>query len=247
MLTSTVLIYVFIAVLILFGSITQGTIGFGLGTIATPFIAMLKPELVPTLILILALFIASYTLSKNYRETSWRIVAISCLARIPGSLVGAWALTLLSHDGLSIMIGVAVLLAMSLSGLGWSPQPSTQNTVVAGVASGFLGTTTSIGGPPMALVLKRFNPAQVRGTLSATFVLGCIISLSILTWNHQATLHQVSVAAAYLPLVALGLYIANRLNKRIDAVMLNRIVIVVAVSAALVLIVQSGAALMMAR
>ena len=90
---------IFIGVLILAGTITQGTIGFGLGTIATPIIALIRPELVPTLILLLALCISSYTLARTYRETSWRVVGISSLARIPGSLVGAWAIASLSPDG----------------------------------------------------------------------------------------------------------------------------------------------------
>ena len=70
---------IFIGVLILAGTITQGTIGFGLGTIATPIIALIRPELVPTLILLLALCISSYTLSRTFRETSWRVVGISGL------------------------------------------------------------------------------------------------------------------------------------------------------------------------
>ena len=135
----------FIGLLILAGTITQGTIGFGLGTIATPIIALIRPELVPTLILLLALCISSYTLSRTFRETSWRVVGISSLARIPGSLVGAWSIAILSPDGLSIFIGCAVLLAMTLSSLGWSPRPTTANTLIAGVASGILGTSTSIG------------------------------------------------------------------------------------------------------
>ena len=137
--------YIFIGVLILAGTITQGTIGFGLGTIATPIIALIRPELVPTLILLLALCISSYTLARTYHETSWRVIGISSLARIPGSLVGAWAIASLSPNGLSIFIGCAVLFAMTLSSLGWSPRPTTLNTLMAGVASGILGTSTSIG------------------------------------------------------------------------------------------------------
>ena len=107
---------IFIGVLILAGTITQGTIGFGLGTIATPIIALIRPDLVPTLILLLALCISSYTLARTFRETSWRVVGISSLARIPGSLVGAWAIASLSPDGLSIFIGCAVLEPLAAGG-----------------------------------------------------------------------------------------------------------------------------------
>ena len=232
--------YIFIGVLILAGTITQGTIGFGLGTIATPIIALIRPELVPTLILLLALCISSYTLSRTFRETSWRVVGISSLARIPGSLVGAWAIASLSPKGLSIFIGCAVLFAMTLSSLGWSPRPTTLNTLIAGVASGILGTSTSIGGPPMALIMKRFDPDRTRGTLAGTFVLGTLVSLIILAFSGQISSTQMGAAAAYLPLVIVGLIAANHLNQFIDRNLLNRIVLIVAISAALMLIVESA-------
>lgn len=232
--------YIFIGVLILAGTITQGTIGFGLGTTATPIIALIRPELVPTLILLLALCISSYTLSRTFRETSWRVVGISSLARIPGSLVGAWAIASLSPNGLSIFIGCAVLFAMTLSSLGWSPRPTTLNTLIAGVASGILGTSTSIGGPPMALIMKRFDPDRTRGTLAGTFVLGTLVSLIILALSGQISSIQIGAAAAYLPLVIVGLIAANHLNQFIDRNLLNRIVIIVAISAALMLIVESA-------
>lgn len=232
--------YIFIGVLILAGTITQGTIGFGLGTIATPIIALIRPELVPTLILLLALCISSYTLSRTFRETSWRVVGISSLARIPGSLVGAWAIASLSPNGFSIFIGCSVLFAMTLSSLGWSPRPTTLNTLIAGVASGILGTSTSIGGPPMALIMKRFDPDRTRGTLAGTFVLGTLVSLIILAFSGQISSTQLSAAAAYLPLVIVGLIAANHLNQFIDRNLLNRIVLIVAISAALMLIVESA-------
>ncbi|MDV2419711.1 sulfite exporter TauE/SafE family protein [Corynebacterium tuberculostearicum] len=232
--------YIFIGVLILAGTITQGTIGFGLGTIATPIIALIRPELVPTLILLLALCISSYTLARTYHETSWRVIGISSLARIPGSLVGAWAIASLSPNGLSIFIGCAVLFAMTLSSLGWSPRPTTLNTLMAGVASGILGTSTSIGGPPMALIMKRFDPDRTRGTLAGTFVLGTLVSLIILAFSGQISSTQMGAAAAYLPLVIVGLIAANHLNQFIDRNLLNRIVLIVAISAALMLIVESA-------
>ena len=227
---------IFIGVLILAGTITQGTIGFGLGTIATPIIALIRPELVPTLILLLALCISSYTLARTYRETSWRVVGISSLARIPGSLVGAWAIASLSPDGHRL----CRTFAMTLSSLGWSPRPTTVNTLIAGVVSGILGTSTSIGGPPMALIMKRFAPNRTRGTLAGTFVLGTLISLIILTFNGQISGTQVTTAAAYFPLVVIGLIAANYLNRFIDRHLLNRIVITVAIAAALMLIVESA-------
>lgn len=129
---------------------------------------------------------------------------------------------------------------MTLSSLGWSPRPTTLNTLIAGVASGILGTSTSIGGPPMALIMKRFDPDRTRGTLAGTFVLGTLVSLIILASSGQISSTQMGAAAAYLPLVIVGLIAANHLNQFIDRNLLNRIVLIVAISAALMLIVESA-------
>lgn len=92
----------------------------------------------------------------------------------------------------------------------------------------------------MALIMKRFDPDRTRGTLAGTFVLGTLVSLIILAFSGQISSTQMGAAAAYLPLVIVGLIAANHLNQFIDRNLLNRIVLIVAISAALMLIVESA-------
>lgn len=238
----SVTIIIALVLILLAGSVIQGTIGFGLGTVATPIIALFAPHLLPTLILVLAFVIASTTLVSNLRhhaDADFSLIGVSSIARLPGSFLAAWILTRVDVTVVQIFIAVAVILAMSLSGLGWSPQPSLRNTAIAGFSSGFLGTSTSVGGPPMALVLKRFNPDKVRGTLAGTFVIGSLISLTMLLATGAATFHDIAVAAAFLPVAALGLFISSRINKYVNSAMLNRMVITIAVSASVVLLFQA--------
>lgn len=231
--------YIFLGLIIVIGSTVQGVIGFGLGTISTPIIALLKPELVPTVVLCLAFVIACTTLHKSWSETDWKMVLYSCLARLPGTFLAAWALAILSTNSLQVFIGCAVIFTMVLSSLGWTPKINVTNTIVAGAASGFLGTSTSIGGPPMALLMKTFNPTKARGTLSATFVVGSLISLATLGIGGQITTYQLKAAVFYLPLAVLGLLAANYFNRFVDRQLLNRLVIIISISASVVLIVQS--------
>src|SRR5699024_11681802 len=93
---------------------------------------------------------------------------------------------------------------------------------IAGGLSGFLGTSTSIGGPPMALLMKIFNPAKARGTLAATFVFGSIVSMVTLAVGGQVTTYQLKYAVLYLPLAILGLVAANYFNRFVDRRLLNR-------------------------
>ena len=229
--------FVVIGVLILIGTIVQGAIGFGLGTLATPIIAILYPELLPTVILCLAFVISTTTMVRA--TVAWDAVLWLALARVPGTLLGVWAVATLSHDALALFIGFAVIFAMAMSGLGWSPKPTRGTFLVAGAAAGFLGTSTSIGGPPLALAMKRFDPGKVRGTMAITFVLGSALSLILLGVGGQISALQLKAAAAYLPVTIVGLIIARKVIPYIDSKILNQVVIVVATGAAIILIAES--------
>ncbi|WLP86058.1 sulfite exporter TauE/SafE family protein [Corynebacterium stationis] len=231
--------YIFLGLIILVGATVQGVIGFGLGTISTPIMALLKPDLVPVVVLCLAFIIACSTLHRAWAETDWKMVLYSNIARLPGTFLAAWALAVLSTNSLQLFIGCAVIFTMVLSSLGWTPKVNAGNTVIAGVLSGFLGTSTSIGGPPMALLMKTFNPAKARGTLAATFVFGSIVSMVTLALGGQVTTYQLKYALIYLPLAVLGLVAANYFNRFVDRKVLNRMVVIVSIGASIVLIAQS--------
>ena len=47
-------------------------------------------------------------------------------------------------------------------------RPTTSTLVGAGMVSGVMGTMTSVGGPPMALVYQREQAAKLRSTLAGT-------------------------------------------------------------------------------
>ena len=231
--------YIFLGLIIFIGATVQGVIGFGLGTISTPIMALLKPDLVPVVVLCLAFIIACSTLHRAWAETDWKMVLYSNLARLPGTFLAVWALAVLSTNSLQIFIGCSVIFTMALSSLGWTPKVNVANTLIAGGLSGFLGTSTSIGGPPMALLMKTFNPAKARGTLAATFVFGSIVSMVTLAVGGQVTTYQLKYAVLYLPLAILGLVAANYFNRFVDRRLLNRIVVIVSIGASLVLIAQS--------
>lgn len=231
--------YIFLGLIIFVGATVQGVIGFGLGTISTPIMALLKPDLVPVVVLCLAFIIACSTLHRAWAETDWKMVLYSNIARLPGTFLAAWALAVLSTNSLQLFIGCAVIFTMVLSSLGWTPKVNAGNTVIAGVLSGFLGTSTSIGGPPMALLMKTFNPAEARGTLAATFVFGSIVSMVTLALGGQVTTYQLKYALIYLPLAVLGLVAANYFNRFVDRKVLNRMVVIVSIGASIVLIAQS--------
>ncbi|NED63459.1 TSUP family transporter, partial [Streptomyces sp. SID10244] len=120
----------------------------------------------------------------------------------------------------------------------WQPAPMRRNLATAGAASGLLGTATSIGGPPMALVLSGAENATVRSNLSAFFLVGSIMSMGALAATGNLHRDIAGVFVALIPAVVLG-YVASRyVNRHLDKNRLRIVSIVVSTLGAVLLIAQ---------
>src|SRR5882757_7532357 len=125
----TIADYTVIAVAVLLASCLQASIGFGLGMLAAPVIALVDPSLVPGTLIVLA---ALVTLAVTVREraaidlsgTGWALVG-----RVPGTIAGALLLAAIPERALAIMIAGVVLLGVVLTGSGWIPVPRRRNLV----------------------------------------------------------------------------------------------------------------------
>ena len=136
--------------------------------------------------------------------------------RLPGSVVGALLLVLLPERGLAILLALVVLGGVALTSFGWVPLPHRRNLVVAGAASGVLGTATSIGGPPMALVWQGNSGAELRSTMSCFFLVGSIISIAVLTVAGAVNSHTATLFAFLAPATVLGFLLSRVINRVLD-------------------------------
>lgn len=194
------------------GSCLQGSIGFGLGTVAAPVVAIVDPKLLPTLLLVLALLLTGALAIRERTAINFRGVSAAFAGRLVGTALGALSVALLSARWLAILVGIVVLAGTALSMLGWQPAPSRRNVLLAGAASGLFGTATSIGGPPMALVWHGDEGSRMRGTMSAFFLSGSAMSLTALAFAGQVNLHVLSTVVEVLPALAVGFGLSRWLN-----------------------------------
>jgi hypothetical protein len=74
-------------------------------------------------------------------------------------------------------VAACVLLAVTISYLGKQFPYTPKRLAFASFVSGITGTTTSIGGPPMALVMQHGEPQAIRANLSLYFTYSCMVSL----------------------------------------------------------------------
>lgn len=185
------------------GACAQGSFGFGLGVTAAPILALIDDRFVPGPLLLVATVLTVLVVARE-RSFLWRPVGWALVGRVPGSVLGTWAVVVMPKDDLIVLFGVLVLAGVGLSLAGWAIEPTRPTLVTAGAASGFMGSVTSIGGPPMALVYQRRSGAELRASLSLFFLFGSLLSVTLLFGAgemHRADLRR---ALTLLPAMLLG-------------------------------------------
>ncbi|GAA2104614.1 sulfite exporter TauE/SafE family protein [Brevibacterium salitolerans] len=232
-----------IGLVILAASCLQGAIGFGLGMMAAPVLAIIRPDLLPATLILLTVALSVAMFLRERTSVDWRIVMWALIGRIPGVVLGALAVAFLPSAALSLILAAAVLGGVAFSLVGWKPAPTTGNVMIAGAASGLFGTSTSIGGPPIALVMRSLAPSQIRATINAYFTFGTAMSLTGLALGGALTLHHVLAAAWLAPFMVVGLLLSSLVITRISSRALFLIGVIASVLGAAIVIVQAVGAL----
>lgn len=230
--------FVVVALAIFFASCMQASIGFGMGMLAAPIVAIVDPSLVPGTLIMLAILVSTLVLVREGGSLDLSGASWALAGRIPGTIVGALLLVLLPERGLALMLAGVVLFGIALTSFGWIPLPRKRNLVVAGAASGLLGTATSIGGPPMALVWQRNTGAKLRSTMSAFFLVGSIMSLAALAVAGAVDRHTALLFVLLAPATILGYVLSRFVNRVMDKRRLRLTAITVSTIGAVVLIGQ---------
>jgi uncharacterized membrane protein YfcA len=196
-------------------SAVQGVVGFGLNLLAVPVLLLLDPSFVPGPALVAGLTLSLLVAGREFGSVDRRL-GWSFLGLLPGTALGLVLLAAVPQDALGIPLGLLVLVAVGLSLLRWRPTPTPPALLVAGVASGFLATAASIGGPPMALIYARSEGARLRSTLSVFFVAVALVSIAALAAAGRFGLDDLRVSAAFLPGVVAGFLLSGPLRPLVD-------------------------------
>ena len=227
-----------VAFAIFFASCLQASIGFGMGMLAAPIVAIIDPGLVPGTLIMLATLVTALVVIREGAALDVRGAGWALIGRVPGTIAGAALLSALPERGLALLLGGVVLLGIVVTSLGWVPVVRRRNLMFAGAASGVLGTATSIGGPPMALIWQKNTGARLRSTMSAFFLVGSILSLITLTIAGEVTAHTVRLFLLLAPATLLGYAVSRFLNRVLDRRRLRLTAISLSTIGAVVLVAQ---------
>ncbi len=205
----TIVDWVLATLAVSLGATLQGSVGFGLGLLGAPLLMLIDPSLVPAPLLCAALTLTILLTHRERRSVVMRDLKWALSGRLVGTVAGVAALTVLSGGRLELTLGVLVLLGVAMSASGLHLPVTPRVLVGAGALSGFMGTTVSIGAPPMALVYQRSSGPRIRGTLSAYFVVGVMLSLVGLRFVGRFGTTELVLAVSLLPGILIG-FVSSR-------------------------------------
>jgi len=198
------------------GAILQGSVGFGLGLIGVPLLVLIDPVFVPGPLLLAAFLLNLLMSYREHTSIDYKSVKWAIPGRLLGTICGAGVLSAVPKDQISILFGAMVLLAAGISFTGLDLMPHPRNVLIAGTFSGFMGTTSAIGGPPIALVFQKQKGPRIRSTLSVIFAAGTIISIASLIVIGQFGQRELQAAAVLFPGIILGFFASRRTSKVLD-------------------------------
>lgn len=231
--------YLAVSLVVFLGACLQGAGGVGFGMFVAPVLALWRPELVPGPLLVLGGLLSLMSAVREREAIDFRGLRYALAGRIPASFVGGLAFVLLPLALLSTVFALLILAAVALSVLGWRVQSSPRNLFVAGLASGFMGTITSVGAPPMAIVMQHIPPPQLRATIGAFFVVGALISVLALAWVGRFGWAELNYGIALLVPLAAGFAVSNRIVGRISREQVRALVLGMSgLAAAMLLVMQ---------
>lgn len=209
------------ALIVLVGSFVQSVTGFGLAVVTAPLLLLLSAEYIPAPITVVALVLSIVNVMYYRHALELRGLMYALLGRIPGSICGGVILLALSPSETSLFIGVLVLVAVAISLFPVRIEPTNGRMTVAGFLSGIFGTSSSIGGPPLALLLQHQAANSIRANLSAFFVVSSIMSLMVQWYVDRFTWQHVELSLPLLPAAFIGFWLSTKVAHRINKSMLR--------------------------
>jgi uncharacterized membrane protein YfcA len=230
--------FLVIALITLVAAALQASVGFGMGIVAAPVVALVDPTLIPATMLLLAMVVTLIAALAERQHIDLGGTGWALAGRVPGSIAGGLMVAMLPARGLALMLAGVVLLGATVTTFGWAPSPVRSTLVLAGAASGVLGTATSIGGPPMALVWQGKSAAALRGSMNGFSLIGAVLSITSLAVTGSISGRTMLVVALLLPMPVLGFGLSRLLNRVLDPRRLRRTVIGMSCFGAIVLIGQ---------
>ena len=181
--------------------------------VSAPALALIDATFIPGPLLLVGVAVTLTVFLRERGAVDWKGMKWAIFGRVIGTIAGGWAVVAFSKDAVIVLVAVLVLAGVLMTSIGWKIKTNRTTLSAAGLVSGVMGTLTSVGGPPMALVYQRETAQKLRATLAGFFLVGATFSLLTLAVSGGMSQHDFALGALMLPGYVIGM-IANRWASR---------------------------------
>jgi uncharacterized membrane protein YfcA len=223
---------------LLAGACLQGVAGYGIGTLSAPLMFLITPLFLPGPLILNAVVLTIMMLVRNRASLSFREVRYAIGGDVAGTLLAGLTLVVLTDQGFELAFGALILLAVALSAAGIRPTLTPRSSVLAGAASGYMGTITAVGGPPIALIYQNEKGPLVRANMSAFFLFASCASLVALFVSGYVGWLEIKLFVVTFPGVLAGFLLSGLLVNRLRFESLRPLILGIAAIAGLAALVR---------
>lgn len=221
------------------GACVQGAVGFGANLLAAPLLVLLSDRFVPGPVVVASGVLNLLVTRRLHKGMVDPTVGTANVGQVVGTLAAGGVMAMLPSGGLSILFAVLVLVAVGLSSVGLRLRPTRRTLAGAGVASGFMGTVSGIGGPPIALAYLGLSGPALRATLSRFFLVGNIVAIPILMLVGELGAEHVVPCLVLIPGAVLGFLASPLLARHLDRRTARPVILLLSAGAAVAVLFRA--------
>lgn len=226
----SIMLYVFMAIAVIFGGILRGISGFGFSlTLVVTLTFFLPPIEATALIFIWEISASILHLPFVWKHVDWKALKWLCLGCVIGTPLGVLSLIIIPPAPMTVIInGTVIFLSLiMLRGFTLKRNLTPLEIVGTGTVSGVINGASANGGPPVILLFFS-SPAGAnvgRASLIAYFLFTDIFATGVFVSNGLMNWELVLTALYYIPCLGLGIWIGSKLYHKIDERIFKRFVI----------------------
>ncbi|ERN51617.1 sulfite exporter TauE/SafE family protein [Alkalihalophilus marmarensis] len=206
-------------IIILGASVLQTATGFGFSILATPFLLLIfEPIEAIQINLILSLIISSALIMKIRKDIDFSILPRFVVGSVTGLPIGIMIFLLVDINRLKLGVSLIILALTIMLILKFRINQNKKKDLIVGGLSGSFTTSIGMPGPPLLLYFSGIETQKekLRGTTLAFYLFIYFVSL-IIQVTFAGTNKEIWISSLWaLPLVFVGLYLGQRLFKRIN-------------------------------
>lgn len=204
-------------------TLVRSALGFGEALIAVPLLALALPvETAAPVAVMVSITVAAIVVAQDWRDVQVPITVWLVLSSMAGIPFGLLLLRTISEPVVKGVLGVVVgaFATASLLNRGSYELKNDRLVWLFGVAAGILGGAYGMNGPPLVVygALRRWSPGHFRATLQGYFLpasaMGMIGYWIAGLWTSSVNRYYVVSLPGVLLAIALGRYMARRIEPR---------------------------------